>query len=162
MMKNLSQKLLVVLSLILFISLIGCEKEEEKTTYQIANNFTPLATNTEYLDGTLWEVVVFCYTGTDIVRQDDIALIAPGGGKSEIKEVEPNYEKIKVSFKFLPSQSSNYDMEANHRMYVVAYLMLEKGKNNVITITDNTMVGSTLKGAVIGKSAENSFLNLSK
>lgn len=151
-MKNLSQKLLVALSFILFISLIGCEKEEEKTTYQIINNFPGEDTDVEYLNGTMWEVVVFCYTGTDVVRQDDVAPIAPDGGKSEKIEVEPNFEKIKVSFKLLPSQSPYYNMEANHRQYVVAYLMLEKGRNNVVTFTENTMVGPDLKGAIISKS----------
>jgi len=110
---------------------------------------TKPASTTEYLDGSMWKIVVYCYIDSDIVRQDNIDQISADGGKSNMIEVPVNYEKVKVSFKFLLSQSPYYDMTENHRQYVVAYTSLETGKNNVITITDNTMVGPTLKNASI-------------
>jgi len=137
------------------ILLLSCKKEEEKTTYQIINNMEYDPQTIEYLDGTLWEVVVYCYIGSDIIRQDNIEKVLPAGGKSEMIEVEPNYEKVKVSFKLLPPQSPNYDLSANHRLYVVAYTILEKEKNNIITISGSTQVGSSLTSA-------NTKLNIGK
>ena len=143
-MKKLTTKIFL-LTFIIIGCISGCKKAEDPpTTYQIINNCTPnVDISDSYLDGSMWEVVVFSYLGTDIVNQDNIARVAPSGGKSEIIEVNSTYEKVRVSFKFLPPQSANYNISANVRQYVVATKILEKGKNNVITVQDNTQISST-------------------
>ena len=160
--------LLIAIVAILFF---GCKKDEvpAKTSYQIINNATRMNISTDqYLNGTLWEVVVYCYIGTDIVRQDNIVSVLPGGGKSNMIEVPLNYEKIKMSFRFLPPQSEFYDLSLNNRHYVVAFTVLGKGQNNVITITDDTMSGPTLNSSIndtnqlIGKAFENIFIPISR
>lgn len=137
-----------IIFFVLIIFLIGCKKDEpEKTTYQITNNITPVDTTQteEYLDGTLWEIVVFCYNGDDIIRQDNLPFIKPDGHKSAITEVTDNITKVKVSFKYLPHESPNYDLSINFRRYVVAFCFIEKEKNNSIVIDDNTMLSGSLK-----------------
>ena len=167
-MKNLNPKIAMALTLLTIIFIfMGCKKEEDKTTYQIVNNwaYSPSTTD-QYLNGTLWEVVVYCYNGTDIVRQDNIASVEYSGGKSEVIEVPSNFEKVKVSFKLLPEASPNYDMEENVRLYVVAYTLLTKGTNNLITITGTTQCSPTLisnDGQIsIRKAIESSDRYLSK
>ena len=61
--------------LFFFLLLFSCKKEEEKTTYQIVNNLEKLSDGLitylsendpamiPYLDGTLHEVIVYCYIG---------------------------------------------------------------------------------------------------
>ena len=141
-MKNVS--LLMLLPLFLF----GCSKESEDalvtpTTYQIFNNMAKNTSTMPYLDGSLYEVVVYCYVGVDIVRQDNYDAIAPGQ-KTTIKEVPPTYTKIKVSFKFLPPASDYYDMASNTRKYIVTYTLLEVEKNTISEINGNSMVSSSM------------------
>jgi len=133
--------------LFLFLALIlvsSCRKEETPTTYQIINNVTKTTTSDPYLDGSMYEVVVYHYLGSDIIKQDDIDKISSGGGKSELIEAPGKSEKIKISFKFLPPQSSNYNLSSNVRKYIVAYTLLNKGENNIATITDNTSISSSI------------------
>ena len=128
---------------------VSCKKEEQpKTTYQIINNVTKVPTTIEFLDGTLWEVVVFCYNGTDIIRQDNLDPIATDGGKSVITEVTSNIEKVKISYMFLPAKSPYYSLSSNKREYVVALTTLEKGKNNIITIEGTTMVSTVMVNGI--------------
>ncbi|HEY3373389.1 MAG TPA: hypothetical protein VGK10_21270 [Prolixibacteraceae bacterium] len=141
----------ILLIAIMSILFFGCKKDEDsaKTTYQISNNTTRINTSSDpYLNGTMWEIVVYCYIGSDIVRQDNIVSVSPGGGKSDMIEVPSNYEKIKVSFKFLPPQSAYYDLSLNNRKYVVAYTLLGKGKNSIVSISDDTMSGPTLNSSI--------------
>lgn len=136
------KKLLLILSALLVM--YSCEKEDDAkpTTYQIKNNMPSSTTTDPYLNGTLWEVKVLCYVGSDIAEQDDIIFIAPNGGTTTTMTVSNNIEKVKVSFKFLPPQSSNYNSSYNVRKYVVAYTYLEKGKNNIITIGNETLISN--------------------
>lgn len=128
--------------LVLFVS---CKKT---TTYQIVNN-SSFDTSQEYLDGSLYEVRVFEYIGDDIVKQDNISKISYGGGISKEIEVENDVQKVKVSFRMVPPESTYY--ESFSRVYVVAYSYLKEGENTIITIDNNTMVShsiSTTKDAV--------------
>ena len=145
------------------ILLFGCKKEEEpKTTYVVINDSEKFESGFEYLDGTLWEVVVYCFIGEDVVREDILSPIAYGGGTSEIMEVPDNFEKIKVSFKMLPKESSYYDMSGNVRKYTVTSFLLTPGIDNQIVITGQTTVSSYLKSASVLQ-GENTFLtNLQK
>ena len=133
---------IVILALAL---LSGCKKDEEsKTTYRIINNATKNISSINYLDGTMWEVVVFCYKGTDIVRQDNFTSIVYEGGKSIATEVDPTFEKIKVSFRMLPPASEYYSNSLNNRIYTLSYFILEKGNNKDIIIDNNTMLTTSV------------------
>ena len=165
-MKIQSSKFLnALLLLILIVGISACSKKDSepaKTTYQIINNVDRFTTTSDtYLNGSLWDVVVYSYTGLDIVRQDNIISVSPEGGKSDLIEVPSTYEKVKVSFKLLPRESANYSMASNYRRYIVAFTTLEIGKNNIITINGSTMSGPTLSISgpdtklTIGKAFEN-------
>jgi hypothetical protein len=138
------RRVLCILAVALPLVLVGCEKDE-KTSYQVFNK-TEKSTYAldKYLDGSLWEVVVFCYIGDNIVRQDNFERIAPGE-KSEIREVPDNFEKIKISFKPLPKQSQFYELSSNARSYTVSYTLLSKDNNTIAEISGKTMVSKTLK-----------------
>lgn len=153
-MKNLA--LLACLALLL----TSCSKEDP-TTYQIINDCKVTTTSTEYLDGSIYEVIVFHYSGEDIIKQDNIDDVSSGGGKSAIINVPAGSEKVKVSFQLLPPESPFYNLSANDRMYVVAFTVLEKGINNVIRINDNTMVddGIGLAGGLEVSSVSSRLLN---
>jgi hypothetical protein len=137
-------RVLCILAVALPLVLVGCEKDE-KTSYQVFNK-TEKSTYAldKYLDGSLWEVVVYCYIGDDIVRQDNFERIAPGE-KSEIREVPDNFEKIKISFKLIPEQSKFYELSLNTRSYTVSYTLLSKDNNTIAEISGETMVSKTLK-----------------
>lgn len=130
---------------------MSCSKDEEetKTTYEIINNSEYFDSSCEYLDGTLWEVVVFQYIGDDIAKQENIDPIEYGGGTSGKLVIGDNIEKIQVSFKMLPKESPYYGLPFNNRKYVVAYKFMEKGKNNVVTIDGSTLVSNSPKSASI-------------
>ena len=138
-MKKLSLILLTVLS----FSFLSCSKDSPVlTTYQIFNNSTKSTTTIPYLDGSMYEVVVYCYTGVDIVRQDNYDAIEPGQ-KTAMKEVPSTYTKIKVSYKMLPPASAYYDSSTNYRLYTVSYTLLEVEKNTVSEFNDNSMVSTS-------------------
>ena len=148
------------LILLLFTSVIftHCSKNEQHpdTTYQIINNIE-LDENAalELLDGTLWEVTVFCLDDSgDIVREDFLDPVSPGGGKSEKKEVTSNIVKVVVSFKFVPRESQFYDMPTNVRKYTVAKYALTPETNNVIEFVENTSIKNNMSMAF-----EESLLN---
>ena len=136
-------------NLIFFLSLIplfACSKDDDapqSTTYQIINDMPIFENDYDYLDGTVWEIVVYCYIGSDIVRQDNIDSIAPLGGKSRLIDVGDNYEKVKVSFKLLPEKSIYYHMA--ERYYIISFLEIKQGENNIMKINDDTMSSNVLK-----------------
>ena len=121
--------------------LISCKDEPLISTYQVFNNTSSYSSSVPYLDGSMYEVVVFCYAGNDVVREDNFTKIAIGG-KTPIKEVTESITKIKVSFKFLPAASSVYSTAT--RQYVVAYTLIEPGKNVISEINDNSMTSGTM------------------
>jgi hypothetical protein len=127
---------------VIIIFLFASCKKDQVTTYQIVNNVSYITPTVEYLDGSIYEIVVFHYKGSDITKQDNITKVASGGGKSEVIEVPATTEKIKVSFKFLPAQSSSYSSLS--REYIVAYTIIEEGKNNIVTLTNSTMVSTSI------------------
>lgn len=142
----------------LILLFTSCSKEDP-TTFQIVNDCKVTTTSTEYLDGSIYEVIVFHYSGEDIIKQDNIDDISSGGGKSAIIEAPAGSEKVKVSFQLLPPESPYYNLSANDRMYVVAYTVLEKGVNNIIRINDNTMVDDGL-GLTDGLEISNAGMRL--
>lgn len=100
----------------------GNEENDSPTTYQIVNNSSK----------SLYDVIVFCYVGNDPVREDVVSNIY-SDGESRIVEVPDNYEKIRVSFK------DKYYSDVSRR-YTVSYKLLEKGKNTIFELDDNTQI----------------------
>lgn len=147
------KKLLFIALALLPFLFTGCEKEPALTTYQVFNNSIKEPSSIEYLDNTLYEVVVYCYVGNDIVRQDNYDLIAPGA-KSPIKEVPSTYTKIKVSFKYLPPASPYYDSSTNNRLYCVVYTLITPEINTISEINDESMLSYTNKAPSIQNSKQ--------
>lgn len=137
------KKTLFIMLAVLPLLFSSCEKQPVITTYQVFNNRTKETTTVDYLDNTMYEVVVYCYVGSDVVRQDNYDLIAPGA-KSPIKEVPATYTKIKVSFKLLPAASPYYDMSSNSRKYSVVYTLLTPETNTISELNGQTMVSSSM------------------
>lgn len=130
------------------VVLISCKKEEDMTTYQIINNAELELTDIQYLDGSMYEVIVFHFKGDDVIHQDEIIKIEAGGGKSEIIDVSDGCEKLKLSFRFLPEQSDLYDIPANSRKYLVDFTVVEQGKNNILTLTGQTMISDSMNSGM--------------
>lgn len=135
------RKLLLVCSLVLLF--VSCSKDEVSvTSYQVFNNSSVYNSSLDAsLNGSMYEVVVYCYAGSDIVRQDNYDKIAVGA-KTPIKTVTDAVTKIKISYKSLPSTSTNYSLVT--RSYVVAYTLIEVGKNVIAEVNDESMVGKSL------------------
>src|SRR5690554_6147821 len=109
-----------ILFILIVALLAGCSKDEDTaaTTYEIINNSEHFESDIEYLDGTLWEVIVYHYVGDDIAKQENLPSIQYGGATSTKISIEPNIEKLQVSFQILPKDSPLYDLDANKRGYV--------------------------------------------
>ncbi len=105
------KKLLLILLIVFFA---GCAKETIKTTYQIINNIPQQSIT----------CIASCYIGDDIVKKDHLPLIFYGD-KSEKIEAPYFTNVINVS-------SVLYD--SGIRMYIITNQVIERGKNNIITI----------------------------
>ena len=132
----------ILLFVMLSIAMLSCKKEPKDTTFQIVNNSTFETSTMPYLDGSLYQVVILCYKGSDLIKQENITSLKPGGGKSIIFVADPNAEKLKVGFKFLPPESAYYSGSSNNYKYTAAFFMITKNTNNTIDINDNTLVTS--------------------
>lgn len=117
--------------LFIIILLFSCKKEEV-TTYQIVNNMEYYPGN--IFDGTMREVIVYYYNGTQITSQKNISLIAPGENSGLI-DIDSK-SKIKVTFKIMNPGSFIYFAvkDLDKRFYVEEFTNIEAGKNNIITI----------------------------
>ena len=144
---------LIAISLMLF----SCQKEDAesvKTTYRVINNGDVYSSPSDpYLTGALWDVIVFCYIGEDLARQDNLEPINPGG-RSKIMEVEDEFTKVKVSFMMLPEESEFYDRSSNYRKYVYTYSFLKKGENIDIIIDGETMISGDINAMTSGKTGD--------
>jgi len=137
-------KLFTFIAFVLLMASCTKDKEPVVTTYQVFNNCTSYYTSYDpYLNASLYEVVVYCYAGTDIVRQDNYTKIAVGE-KTALKEVPETVTKIKISYKVLPPESTYYSDISNNRGYVVAFTLIEPGKNVVAELKDNSMVSASM------------------
>lgn len=107
---------------------------ESSTTFQISNNLK-LYPPVEFIDGSLWEVIVYYYIGQNIVKIDSLSPILTGEISSKI-EILSIYEKLKFSFQLAPKKSQYYFGCANCRRYSENFTLLEKNKNTVVEIHD--------------------------
>jgi hypothetical protein len=115
---------------------------ETLTTYQISNNLK-LYPPVEFIDGSLWEVIIYYFIGNEIVKVDSINPILTGELSSKIK-ISSNYEKMKFSFQLAPKKSQYYFGMANCRRYSENFILIEKGKNIIIEIHDLSSITLSL------------------
>jgi hypothetical protein len=127
-----------------FLLLTSCSLFQNPTTIEIINNNEKLQDSYQQLNGSLWEVVVFCFHGDDVVDEIHLEPIRAEGGTSGTVEVDQDIEKVKVSFKFLPDDSEIADLIDNDRLYVVTVTYLEKHEHNVITVDGETFLSRSL------------------
>lgn len=107
---------------------------ETLTTYQISDNLK-LYPAVEFIDGSLWEVMVYYFIDDNVVKIDSINPILTGEVSLKIK-IPSNYQKMKFSFQLAPKKSQYYSGVANCRRYYGNYILMEKGKNVVVEIHD--------------------------
>ena len=125
-------------------NLISTESLQTETfaTYQISDNLK-LYPPVEFIDGSLWEVVVYYYIEDKIVKIDSINPILTGEISSKIS-IPSDYEKMKFSFQLAPKKSQYYSGCANCRRYSGNFILLERGKNVVIEINDLSSITLSL------------------
>lgn len=114
------------------------------TTIEVINNSERPETVYQQLNGSLWEPVVFCFRGDDVVDEIKLDPIRTDGGTSGIIEVDNEIEKVKVSFKFVPDDSELADQIDNDRRYTVSYTYIEKNEHNIIYIDYDTFLSGSL------------------
>lgn len=140
------KKLFVLGMITLAIGFAGCSKDEgaKDKSYTIVNNSYYDGTSVDrYLDGSIYDVVIYEYKGDEIVRQQSIDKVA-SGSKSGLLRADAKSDKVKVSFMMLPRESPNYNLSFNTRKYIVSFTYLEEGKNVDVVLDNNTMVGNSL------------------
>lgn len=135
----------VLFLLVMIAAFAGCSKDDDKevvSTFSITNNSEKFESpNDKYLNGSLYEVVVFEYDENgDNIGQKNVANVAYGGGLSEKVQVSATCVKIQVSFKMLPKESPNYDLSTNKRQYIKSLGVIKKGDNINIVMDGETMI----------------------
>jgi hypothetical protein len=138
--------------ILLVLLCVGCEESllpteksltiESSTTFQISNSLK-LYPAVEYIDGSLWEVVVYYFIGSEIVNTDTINPVLTNEISAKLA-ISSNCEKIKFSFQLAPKKSQYYCGASNCRRYSANFIVLEKGKNNVIEIKDLSSIKLSL------------------
>ena len=94
-------KNILLLSFIVII-FSGCKKYETPTSFQIVNNVAKYQSETEFLDGSMYDVVVYVYSAKTLLKTINISKINPNEGMSNIYEVK-GADNIQVIFKSLPA-----------------------------------------------------------
>jgi hypothetical protein len=142
------KKLIFVIFMIFCIScdenLVPTESRltETPTTYQISNNLK-LYPPEEFIDGSLWEVIIYYFIENEIVKVDSIEPVLTGEMSPKIK-IASSYQKLKFSFQFAPRKSLYYLGCANCRRYSGNFTFIEKGKNIIIEIHDLSSITLSL------------------
>lgn len=124
------------------INVIKSEVLPTTATYQIQNGWT-LFPITEYIDGSLWEVQVLFLNKNQLIGVDTIhkvPLMNNSGiyGTSEIYNVIPNCDVIKISWVFAPKESIYYKNIFNIRRYITEDFIPIKNANIIISISPNS------------------------
>lgn len=149
----------MILPMLVFTS---CSKDDkaEISTFTIINNFKYETNFDKYINGTMYEVVVFEYdeNGNNIgqINIDDV----PSGGKSNAIPVQESCAKVQISFMMLPKESPYYDLPANKRKYVVSLWVIRKGENIDITINENTMISNSSSVKSYANQNNNTFMDV--
>ena len=133
----------LIIYLLILVFFISCDQAllptesssiASSTTFQISNNLK-LYPAVEYIDGSLWEVIVYYYIGQDIVKVDSLKPVLTGEISSKIA-VPSTYEKFKYSFQLAPKKSQYYSGCANCRRYSENFTFFEKNNNTIVEIHD--------------------------
>lgn len=151
------KEIFIFLTLFSVIFFSGClnNTAQKKTSYQIKNDLTKDTTSysryyyglrleKDFDDGTLYEIIVYCFNSDDeIVYKDFLGNIKPGS-KSKKFIVSDEIVRIKVSYKDIPYVAyipNNYGPSEylNRRSVNVYYYKLSKGKCTSISIRDTTL-----------------------
>lgn len=135
-------KLFFVIAFIVFCS--SCREEEKPTTYQLFNNSNRIVTDIQYLDGTMYEVIVHHYYKTKLIQENNIGEIATEGGKTGLMNVPANTDLFKVSFKFLPARSPDYIAPWNIRYYMIDYKIIVREENNILGVNGGSFISDTI------------------
>jgi len=143
----------------------GCSKDDNSiaasTSYYIQNLMPTQNPTVPYLDGTFYEVVANCYDDAGhIVREDQHINIVSGGGISDSMDVTDNIVKVVVSFRFLPSWSTYYNLSDNKRYYTVTRFVLARGIANKIELLPTTTMYSPLAYSSSDKTIQSIFESL--
>lgn len=138
------KKVLFMLPMLAALFLSGCSKDDEPSvsTFTIINNSEKYESSLdEYMNGTMYEVVVFEYdeVGNNI-GQINVNDIPYSGGKSKPIQVQESCSKVQVSFKLVPPESPFYDLSSNARLYIVSLGVIKKGGNIDIIVDGETML----------------------
>jgi hypothetical protein len=135
------KRLFFLFAIIVFYS---CKVAPLPTTYQVCNSTTPFATDIPYLDGSIYQVLVYHYSNAILIQQDSFVKISSKDGKSEIMNVPDRTEVLKVSFKMLPPESPLYNSPGNKRYYLADPVIVRREENNIIGINGSTYISDTL------------------
>lgn len=153
----------ILFLLVMFAAFVACSKDDDEkdSTFRIINNREKYeSTYDKYLNGSLYEVIVFEYDENgDNVGQINVDDISADGGMSEKIQVSSTCVKIQISFKLLPEQSPNYDLSSNARKYVSSLGVIKKGENTDIVIDDNTIVKNSSSVKSKSMSEENYMID---
>ncbi len=135
--------LFLLLMVAAFVACSDDDDDEKVSTFCIINNTAKYESSIdEYLNGTMWEIIVFEYDEEgDNIGQKNVEAVPYGGGKSEKIQVSNSCVKIQVSFKILPEESRNYGMSSNKRQYIQSLGVIKKGENIDVILDGDTMVG---------------------
>jgi len=128
------------------VSLLTCKKDEPPapTTYVLTNSTSILGSSLDYINGTIWETIIFCYDDKgDVVREDICGDVSPGGCSTAPKELTDNIVKLVVSFKVASPKSPAYSLPSNNRKYTIIKFAIKPQTINRIELTDKTMVTTT-------------------
>jgi hypothetical protein len=145
------KRFLVFVSIIFLLAACTKPVTTSITTYHIVNDCAKAETTIPYLDNTMWEVIVFCFSSADsIVRQDNIDSIAPQDSSKYI-EVASNINRVIVSFKLLPKKSDMYNSTINARYYTVKSFDIIPETDNEIILNGKTELQKTLLEVIPSK-----------
>jgi hypothetical protein len=140
------KKGLLLITLMALVFAVSCEKEKEDpaSTYQVINNLKTMHYDTPYLNGTLWEVIVICYSAAgDVIRKDDLNDIYAEGGRSDVIELPRDCVNVRLSFRLVPRESELYG--STKRLYLANNILINKGRKLTMTVDETTLVTDELK-----------------
>lgn len=144
------KQILTIIITALFLTLLtSCEGDDFTSTpksYRIINNFEEQYTPSDpYLDGSLYEVIVFQLNSREeVIREDYIPVIRAGGYASQVIRVANTCESIQVSFLDLPTNQGGI---LNHRYYTVQYFRLPKDRISDVVIDSDTPITTNVSMA---------------
>lgn len=137
------KKILTVIITALFLTfLASCDRDDlfgSSKSYRIINDFEAQYTpSNPYLDGSLYEVIVFQLNHReDVIKKDYISVIPSGGLASRVIAVPNECEFIQVSFLYLPANKGGL---LNFRNFTAQYFYILEDITSDIVIDLSTIL----------------------